>query len=68
LIASANLCTTVSHKNLGERFRMAIKTKKLGITEVVLRDAHQSILATRIRIDDMLPICAQIGCHWLLVD
>ena len=39
---------------------MATNTKKLGITEVVLRDAHQSILATRIRIDDMLPICAQL--------
>jgi len=34
--------------------------KPLGITEVVLRDAHQSILATRLRIEDMLPICAQL--------
>ncbi len=39
---------------------MATNTKKLGITEVVLRDAHQSILATRIRTEDMLPICAQL--------
>jgi len=39
---------------------MAINTQKLGITEVVLRDAHQSILATRIRTEDMLPICAQL--------
>ncbi|MGB4497614.1 MAG: sodium-extruding oxaloacetate decarboxylase subunit alpha [Methylococcaceae bacterium] len=39
---------------------MAVNTKKLGITEVVLRDAHQSILATRIRTEDMLPICAQL--------
>lgn len=39
---------------------MAVQTKKLGITEVVLRDAHQSILATRIRIEDMLPICAKL--------
>ena len=30
--------------------------QKLGITEVVFRDAHQSLLATRMRIDDMLPI------------
>ena len=29
--------------------------KKLGIPELVLRDAHQSLLATRMRIDDMLP-------------
>ncbi|MFA5984512.1 MAG: sodium-extruding oxaloacetate decarboxylase subunit alpha [Methylococcaceae bacterium] len=46
---------------------MAIDEKKpLGITEVVLRDAHQSILATRLRIEDMLPICEkldQIG-YW----
>lgn len=28
----------------------------LGITELVLRDAHQSILATRLRLEDMLPI------------
>lgn len=41
---------------------MAIKNKKksLGITEVVLRDAHQSILATRLRIEDMLPICGKL--------
>ena len=39
---------------------MAVQTKKLGITEVVLRDAHQSILATRIRTEDMLPICAKL--------
>jgi len=28
----------------------------LGITELVLRDAHQSLLATRMRLEDMLPI------------
>ena len=33
---------------------------KLGITDVVLRDAHQSLLATRLRIDDMLPICDKL--------
>lgn len=38
----------------------ANKHKPLGITEVVLRDAHQSILATRLRIEDMLPICKQL--------
>ncbi|MGI2175698.1 sodium-extruding oxaloacetate decarboxylase subunit alpha [Shewanella ulleungensis] len=31
-------------------------SKPLALTDVVLRDAHQSILATRLRIDDMLPI------------
>jgi oxaloacetate decarboxylase alpha subunit len=32
----------------------------LGITDVVLRDAHQSLLATRMRIDDMLPIAPKL--------
>ena len=42
--------------------KMATKNKKkpLAITEVVLRDAHQSILATRLRIEDMLPICGKL--------
>ncbi|MBS7326272.1 MAG: sodium-extruding oxaloacetate decarboxylase subunit alpha [Thiopseudomonas sp.] len=33
---------------------------RLGITEVVLRDAHQSILATRLRLQDMLPIAPKL--------
>ncbi|MBV1909335.1 MAG: sodium-extruding oxaloacetate decarboxylase subunit alpha [Kangiellaceae bacterium] len=35
---------------------MSNPAKPLGITEVVLRDAHQSLLATRLRLADMLPI------------
>ncbi|MBC8648204.1 sodium-extruding oxaloacetate decarboxylase subunit alpha [Pseudomonas sp. MTM4] len=34
--------------------------RPLGITDVVLRDAHQSILATRVRLEDMLPIAAKL--------
>lgn len=34
--------------------------RPLGITDVVLRDASQSLLATRVRIDDMLPIAAKL--------
>lgn len=34
--------------------------KPLAITEVVLRDAHQSLLATRLRLEDMLPIAAKM--------
>jgi oxaloacetate decarboxylase alpha subunit len=34
--------------------------KPLGITELALRDAHQSLLATRMRIDDMLPIAEKL--------
>ena len=34
--------------------------KPLGITDVILRDAHQSLLATRMRLDDMLPIAEKL--------
>lgn len=37
-----------------------MEKKKLGITELVLRDAHQSLFATRMRIDDMLPIAEKL--------
>nr|VFK16391.1 MAG: oxaloacetate decarboxylase, alpha subunit [Candidatus Kentron sp. LFY] len=33
---------------------------KLAITELALRDAHQSLLATRMRIEDMLPIAPKL--------
>ncbi len=36
------------------------EARKLGITEVVLRDGHQSLLATRMRLADMLPIAEKI--------
>jgi oxaloacetate decarboxylase (Na+ extruding) subunit alpha len=39
---------------------MSKGNKPLGITEVVLRDAHQSLFATRLRLDDMLPICDKL--------
>lgn len=35
-------------------------SKPLAITDVVLRDAHQSLFATRLRIEDMLPIAEQL--------
>ena len=35
-------------------------TNPLRITELVLRDAHQSLLATRMRIEDMLPIADKL--------
>ena len=37
-----------------------LKNQPLGITDVILRDAHQSILATRMRLDDMLPIAGKL--------
>ncbi|HEB58323.1 MAG TPA: oxaloacetate decarboxylase subunit alpha, partial [Gammaproteobacteria bacterium] len=33
---------------------------KIHITDTVLRDAHQSLLATRMRTEDMLPICERL--------
>lgn len=41
---------------------------KIKITETVLRDAHQSLIATRMKIEDMLPIIEkldEIGYHSL---
>ena len=47
---------------------MSASKNPVKLTDVVLRDAHQSLFATRLRIDDMLPICEkldQIG-YWSL--
>jgi pyruvate carboxylase subunit B len=33
---------------------------KVYITDLILRDAHQSLIATRMRTEDMLPICDQL--------
>ncbi len=44
--------------------------RKIGITDTSLRDAHQSLLATRMRIDEMMPILEvmdQVGYHSLEV-
>jgi oxaloacetate decarboxylase alpha subunit len=35
-------------------------SKPLAVTDVVLRDAHQSLFATRMRIEDMLPIASEL--------
>src|SRR5690554_665506 len=37
-----------------------LQSGALGITDVILRDAHQSILATRMRLEDMLPIADKL--------
>ncbi len=42
--------------------------KPVRVTDTVLRDAHQSLLATRMRVEDMLPIgpkLDQVGFHSL---
>lgn len=44
------------------------QAKKIEVTDVILRDAHQSLIATRMRTEDMLPICEkldQVG-YWSL--
>ncbi|KEA61694.1 Pyruvate carboxylase subunit B (biotin-containing) [Marinobacterium lacunae] len=33
---------------------------KINVTDVILRDAHQSLIATRMRTEDMLPICDKL--------
>ena len=43
-------------------------SKKIFVTDTILRDAHQSLIATRMRTEDMLPICPkldQVG-YWSL--
>lgn len=37
-----------------------MQNKKLAITDVALRDAHQSLFATRLRLEDMLPIAPKL--------
>src|SRR5690554_102130 len=66
-------CRTVSAKTQRDRFLLRRRRYKkkdfcfmtkhktpLAITDVVLRDAHQSLLATRMRLDDMLPIAEKL--------
>jgi len=41
---------------------------QVQITDVILRDAHQSLIATRMRLEDMLPICPKLDAigYWSL--
>ena len=39
---------------------MNIEKRKVMLTETILRDAHQSQAATRMRIDEMLPVLEQL--------
>lgn len=45
---------------------MNVSPKPLRMTELALRDAHQSLFATRMRIDDMLPIAEKLDAmgYW----
>ena len=46
----------------------ATPTGAIKLTDVVLRDGHQSLIATRLRTEDMLPVCAQLDAigYWSL--
>jgi methylmalonyl-CoA carboxyltransferase 5S subunit len=35
-------------------------SRKIEVTELILRDAHQSLLATRMAMEDMIPACGDI--------
>ena len=35
-------------------------SRKIEVTELILRDAHQSLMATRMALEDMLPACEDI--------
>ena len=37
-----------------------IQRRRLASPDTILRDAHQSLLATRMRTEDMLPICDKL--------
>ncbi len=34
--------------------------RRIHITDTILRDAHQSLIATRLRTEDMLPVCPRL--------
>jgi len=40
--------------------------RKIDVTELALRDAHQSLMATRMAMEDMIPACADIDAagYW----
>lgn len=44
------------------------KATRIQVTDVILRDAHQSLIATRMRTEDMLPICGKLDAigYWSL--
>ncbi|OZB18437.1 MAG: oxaloacetate decarboxylase subunit alpha [Marinobacter sp. 34-60-7] len=39
---------------------MSTAKKPIEVTDLILRDAHQSLIATRMRTEDMLPICDKL--------
>lgn len=61
--------TAAKAKKAAPAFELeAAPAKRLLITDVVLRDGHQSLLATRMRTEDMLPIAQKLDAvgYWSL--
>jgi len=47
----------------------AVVSRKVKITDTTLRDAHQSLIATRLRTEDMLPLAAELDqCGFFSVE
>lgn len=63
---SKDICVEVKDvKEVKENKAQASK-RRVGIMETAFRDAHQSIMATRLRTEEMLPICEamdEVGYH-----
>ena len=50
-------------------FMHTASQKKVNITDTTLRDAHQSLIATRLRTEDMLPLAREIdNCGFFSVE
>ena len=60
----------VERMQMNEKQGMPVSARTVGITETVLRDAHQSRMATRMRLEEMLPVTEimdEVGYHSLEV-
>jgi methylmalonyl-CoA carboxyltransferase 5S subunit len=49
-----------THDPLAYAVEASIMRKKIEITELILRDAHQSLMATRMALEDMIPACKDL--------
>ena len=48
------------HSSVGSKKEKLLKTHPLKITDTTLRDAQQSLIATRMTIEEMVPICDKL--------
>ena len=68
-VTVAEQAAVTSHETKAEKTAVPQQSRRRpGITETCFRDAHQSIMATRLTTEDMLPICEAVdeaGYHSL---